>query len=989
MKTGSGGPARTEDLPLTQVQRDLIAQIKSYSERASDIYRGVLHVVYGGMHPGRLSALAYVLRDTIDALARAGRGNGEGGRAPSADERRRMLADQLGSKTGQKRAPGIEYRALVNFHGLLDNVARDSTNETDVVITSVVFQTEGILHALTASRTRPDKKIKEIMSKPPTLDGARELVYMILNGNKRYQIVDGLDPAWLGCMTEAGLFKDPGRGYWVPHRFLYRCTEKHPESVAEVITSYGAKEVGSNRLLYMDMLEFALRLGMPHAETVARFMLEGDLCRRFRYDPEAYFGVIAKMYKVGRHELAADLLRGALSTLENPGACGDHGSERMHLERTVRECMGGEMLPMVSAMADLLDGYIEAGRSDPSMSGERPFIADTGENYPDSIKTAMITNIRDCLYYVGVDEACMRRVMENVSRRANQVWRRMEMHAYSRFPHLERMEELATMYMWKEGVRHEYMEMLGGMESASDGTKRRIQEAIMLGPGREGMERLNAEHGNRAGAVLDLRRLRLLEAARAWLDMEHLGAYHELSDRYRRPRRERPAQDPPMLAGTDEYKMINIIISYDQNPTYGVLDEFSDFVRENPRRASALAGRIKGADPEIHARFFGEMEKELNGGGRVDWDGVMELLCYVVSGFSETNDRTHRPAVAACHMLRAFMRRRKGPGPREQILESVAGLAAKSSGTGRRFEPASSEFSESLNSVDGLTFHIMVLYMLWDGGDGTARKAREHIDAYLGKHGSHTPSRNAVLGAYMPSLSNVDAGWTAEMMKAAFNGPCGDGFWNGYVLKNRPYTDIFEDISDKYDGFLNGRGDLVESSMHVATFYHVLTAYMDGVGVADDILKRFLGSVDPEMVDRYVEEVDVAVKSWGRDDTDWSRMEMLWTSDAFRKRDLSGWFVGCNMDRKTAIRLYSEYVKRRAGAGIRLTGDLAGELEEYAEEFPSEVAGIVGLLLRNAADGQALPGMRGILDALERTKGVAAVAARTGRGAGGTGRRQA
>ena len=954
------GLADTGNLPLTRMQRNLVVQIRSYNPKASDIYTGMLHAVHGKMHPGRTSAIAYGLRDAIDALARTGQE--DEARVLRMDERLMLLASVLDRGVRLEDRFGTECQALAGMHSVLGNVAAGRRPAAEEWISSAVSQAEGILYMLTASRPAADKAADAIMSGPPTPDGAAKLVGMMSDETTKHYIIGRLPPSWLDCMADAGLFSDPGKGYWGSHRYLHRCVDEDPDAVAKIIASYDPLTIGENSLLYVDVLEFTLLLDAGRAGAVAGRLLEDGLPERFEYDPERYFGVARRMYKEGRHELATGLLRGALSSLEDPGAHGVHEWTRVQLERTVRGCMGGDLMPLVSVMADLLDGYIGEGAGDTAMSAERPTIADSAKNCTDSIKTAMITHIRDCLAAIGSGGGDLRSAMGIISGRKHDVWRRMEMHVYSMFPDFdEEMAEYAFRYMWEEGVQNEYLAMLGRLGSMQDDVKRRIQSVMMKGPG---------------DGEPDPRRLRRLEAAAGWLDVEHLVTYDELAGRNRVP----GAPDDAAPSKHDKQRMIDILASYALNPTQEALDEFTDFVKAKPYVASSMGRPVAGADGRIQSKFFGGLEDALRKGGGIDWDGVMPLLGHVASEFSDDAHADSGPAIAACHMLRAFMRRKKDTGPRKDILEVAIRLAGASSGGGRASQLDGSaftgsldgsSFAGSLNGVGGLTFHVMVLYVLWDTGDGLAQEARRVIDAYLGKPERHTMSRNAVLGAYMPSLHNVDGAWAGQMTEYALRGPCRDGFWNGYVLMNRPYADLFPVLAKWYDRFLNETG--TGNRMHVATFYHVFTAYMHGTDETTEIIERFLGSVDPNMADLCIPEVAMAVKTWKGPDVDWGRMEALWTNDVFRGKDLSEWFIGCGMDRGMAIRMYGGYVEWSAamGAGIRVTDALADELAGYAEEFPTEVGRIIGLLEEIPADGYLPPGLRHIRDALEGGGGPA------------------
>ncbi len=981
----------TKDLKLTDIQRKLVFQLEVHEKRAARAYKGVLHLLYGEKYPGWESLLAYGLRDVIDILVEAREHE-----MVKKVGRTKKIARTVDRTTHSKYDLETEYQALMGIRGTVRDIGHRSAPAQAEGLISMAVEIERILYKLTVSQTKANKEIDGIMSMPPTPDRAEALIHAITTGATQYRIVNKLPPNWIDCMEEAGFFKKPGR-YWAATRYLYRCT-KHPGSVARIATSYDAMTVRGNGLLYIDILELALLLPDEHTETIARYLLEKGLYNRFGSDPGRYFEIIRRMYTSKKHDLAADMLYRALSQLRGPAAQSRHGSMLDRIGKIVKEHSGDGMVPLMRAMADVLDWYIDTGEDggtsdeDSSMSKERLHIADSDEDLPDSVKTAMVTHVRDCLYAVERGGGDLRRAMREISGRKHLVWRRMEMHVYCKFPGFGReMEGHALRYVWKDDVRHEYLALLGRAGDMPDDVKRRIQEAIISGPGKEEIDRMYEERGRpeldrmraegggeevdkmyeildkRIRTMLDLRRLRRLEAASGWLDGERMDAYMRLSKRYA----DVPEEEEPVIAGKSTGEALSIMGSRGRQTQYELLDEFSGMIKGDPTRASGMAARLEGADPAVQSKFFAGLEDAVRKGGKIEWVATMKLVRHVISLLSEEDHRTGGPVVAAFNMLRALMRGKRDPGPRQMVWDAVSGLARKPP-AGREFGAEDTMFSRSLNDIEGLSFHIMVLYVLWDTGDGLSRRARELLDEYAGDQRMHEASRNAVLGAYMPSLSRRDRGWALGMADSLLCGHNGAAFWNGYVLMNPPYQDFFQPLARWYDAFLNG--DRRGGRVHIATFHHVLAAYLHG-GEADEIFGRFIGSVRAEeagLVDRLVSEVDMAMKSWDDHGIEWGKIGDLWTHEAFIGRDLSVWFMGNR--HRGVIKDYAKHVDGRSGmhAEFAMTEILVEELGKYAAEFAPEVAGILRRMVDNPADGRVPVGIHAVLDELEGAGGGAA-----------------
>ncbi len=842
----------------------------------------------------------------------------------------------------------------------------------------------GILHASAAPQAKADGAVDGIMSGPPTPDGARELVRTISVGADQCRVINRLPPRWLDCMEGAGFFGDAGE-HQMAHKYLYRCIEEYPDRVAEIITSYDPEAVVGNELLYIDVLELAIRLPVEHAEAVAWYLLDDGLSSRFERDPIRYFDIITKMYTGKRYSLATLLLWKALSQMDDPGDYLKGELTRIQIWVMIKECAGKDMMPLVRTMADLLDIYIaRADGTDTSMSEERLHISDSDENWPDNVITAMITHVRDCLSSIGRDGGDLRAAMGEISCRRHMVWRRIEMHIYCRFPGFEKeIREHGSKYLWEEGVRNEYVKMLReritSMPDAADGVIRQI----MRGPGAVELGRLVADRGaKRAKIITDMLRLARLEALKDCLDGESLKEYLRLARIYEGAWEEAHGpvvQDPGVQdLGSGVRGAFESIKSFKLDCR--TLNNFSDFVRERPLKAPGESMRLAYADPAIQGTFFDGLTRAIRSGVTIDWRGAMRLATHVASGFRDTPEQRIL-AANICNMLGwAFIHDGPDQASKGQVWRAIVAFSGASPGR-YALDPDEDAFIRSRDDVGGAATHAMALYARWAGGKELAREAREALDVYLGDPLLHTPARNAALGSQLPGLSGADGKWASGMAESALSGPHGAAFWNGYVMRNDPDPAAFPVMVRWYEEFLNGDGAHRGSHMHVFTFYHMLVAHVHGAEGSGDIFTRFLDSIwtgEEKLVDRCIRVVAVVAKKYGGQGTDWDRTKSMWTHPAFLRRDLSVWFTDGRMDGR-AITMYAEHVRMRAekyAPEFDVTDMLVDELGRYVTGFPHEVAGILDAMVDNPVNGYVPYGVHGILDVLD---GIGGGAAESGR----------
>ncbi|CAI9830783.1 hypothetical protein IBTHAUMO2_1090013 [Nitrosopumilaceae archaeon] len=965
----------TKRLNLTERQRDLISQIRTYDKRSATAYEGVLHIRHGDRRIGWESLLAYGLRDVIGTLTRTA----EDKEVRRREKKSKELARGIDKVTAYEYNLKPEYRVLTGMLDRLNGIAHRRIRVAVKDLLLMADRAEEILHVLTAPQTKADEAVEEIMSRPPTPGRARELVGKISTGATQYRVIRGLPPCWLDCMAEAEFFGNTGK-HWVAHKYLFRCIKEYPGRVAEIITSYDPEVVGRSDLMYIDVLELAIQLPVEHAETVGWYLLNDGLSGRFERDPIRYFDIITKMYTGKRYSLATFLMWKALSQMARPDDYEKAELTRIQIEVMIKACTGEDMMPLVRTMADLLDGYIaREDDTDTSMSGERLHISDSEENWPDNVRTAMITHVRDCLSSIGRNGGDLRGAMKEISCRKNMVWRRIEMYIYSRFPGFEeKIREYGSKYLWEMGVRKEYVEMLRerivAMPDAVDG----IIQQIMRGPGAEELDRLVVDRGTKkAGIIMDVRRLELLEAVSDCLDGDSLEEYLRLAQTYERAEPETP--DPVVQdLGISVRGAFENIKSFRLDAR--TLNNFSDFVKERPLKAPREAMRLAGEDPAIQDTFFDGLTRAIRSGNKIDWNGTMRLVEHVASGFKDTPEY-RIPATGICNMLRwAFMH--GGPDQRfkGKIWRAIVAFAGASPGH-YALDPNADAFIRSRDDTGGAATLAMVLYARWAGGDGLAKEAKEALDGYLGDHSSHTPARNAVLGSHLPSLSKADGEWVSGMAESALSGPHGAAFWNGYVMRNVPDSGMFPGMVRWYEEFLNGPRAHRGSAMHAFTFSHVLVAHVHGAEGADDIFTRFLDSVgegEEELVNRCISAVAAVAERYGGQGADWNRTGPLWTHPAFLRRDLSVWFTGGRMDGK-AITMYAEHVEKRVkkhAPKLDMTDVLVDELGKYASGFPLKVAGILEAMVDNPVNMYVPYSIHHILDGLDGIGGEAAEAGR-------------
>lgn len=1007
---GGADPIRPEDLLLEEMQRDLLARLPVYSSIAADAYAGALCVYYGMCYTDRSSHLAYAVRDVVDHLARSKQTESEKRMPMSKDARKSLLKMAFDPITKSAYGHKAHYETLVDEYSRLSEVAHGRNPAMRRVPFDSLPRIEHALHDLSFPQTTTNKIVDKIISEGPSDSGAKSLIKMIQTGATQYRIIDTLPPGWLDCMDKADFFKDP-KGHWAAHRYLYRCADRHPGRVAEIITRYDHGVIRSNPSMYGDFLDCALRIQKGHAAKISRFLIKDGLHDLFVHYPDKYLKVAAMLCLDGERGLAMDMARAAL-TIKNvnhnyPGSDWLDVPIREFADATMRV----DPLPLFGILADLLEDLIKEETSDgilldivSSMSSKRPTIEESDQNIHD-FESSLVVHLRNCLVIMGkADPARLHGAMEIMEKKGLLIYRRLEMFAYDAFPDMfkKEMEAYAARYLDHFYTYHEHYVMLKNHYcSMSDSAKSKVSYAIARPTASNAAEDGSVQSDDKA-AYYEFRQLRCLECIKDCLDSEQSATYQRLVKKhgelshpgYRSFRgygRIEPERGAGPLEGKDTGQVIDIVRQH--RPDGGLFPDmtmhgFSYLASMSPEEFSRRAMDLAGADLDAQERFFRSMGSALKDGKSIDWDSTIRLMQHVSKTLAKNKSRSiEETALAACSMLEdAFQHAPPDAefrdGLRSVILDFVKLANSKSDDYLDTFEAAINSddgtidaINTSINNLGGRSFLVMMMYALWcydnTGKAELVSEVRNVLDEYL--EGTHTISRDAVLGAYLPSLHFFDKKRTLDMAKKIRTSVSSKiAFWDGFVRWNYLDRGVFTSFQDIYREFLTGSMSKILKIRETfkSTFSHSLSAYLYGYDDSENTFEGFLKSIEKnpseDLIDHCVFQVGVVVRGI-RDSTnfDTDRLARIWRNSAFADRDLTSWFVGSKAGRDVSIKLYAEHISKYPGTPP-MQYHLLDELKSYADDFPEEVAASLCRLAENNHNSHQAKSIEEVTDILEK-----------------------
>lgn len=446
-----------------------------------------------------------------------------------------------------------------------------------------------------------------------------------------------------------------------------------------------------------------------------------------------------------------------------------------------------------------------------------------------------------------------------------------------------------------------------------------------------------------------------------------------------------------------EYKPPESLVDTDD-----IAESFGPYVKNNPHECSQRAPLLGSAAPRIQYELFSGLGDAVKKDGSIEWDGVLSLIKGVLARLVDDQNRAARdgpdaqapgarwpgqslaghlydPSLPLFWLVEEGLKKDSidfGLKSRVwHIVKEMVKVGDKSAGRDEYFagreprirqpsaadakadpqkiaegEPAGgpdtdSSLTRSLNSLNGVSFHILYHYSMWcrKHADGRALDgdAKVIFDGYLSRKESHTVSRHAVLGVFLPGFYQADPEW-AKSLPGKVRAPekARVAFWDGYVFGKRMHLYMFDGLQKWYGEFMNGS---MAAKPHLAriresTIAHVMLAYFYNSEKADGIVESFLRKGDPEATELCVRQIGSIIRGKAVDsEFNKEKLVRLWEEGAFKDRDLGMWFINSPLSKKESIRLYRNHMEQYQGK-IHMAYDPVYSLDEYVGGFPADVA---------------------------------------------------
>lgn len=996
----------TNNLKLTQEQKNLATRLSEYDTKSKDAYLGAIYVLQQEEYPDRLAHFAYSLRDVIDLLARS-KQKEEKNKTLGRNERRKLLQSVIDPLTKQTSSYDKEYQILTDEHAKLSSIAHNRETETEEEARERLTSVECILCTLTGPQTTINKEIDKIVMKNPSLEDAKKLVGMQDRVATQLQIREKLPHAWLPCMIEAGFFKKPNQ---ISSQYLVKCVTTFPKEVANVVLSCTFKNSQHDPIVYANFLVCTLNSSINYLEEIGRKMVKErwyDYIENYLF-AEKYVDVVERLYLDEKYDIAIELAHYALK----PKRCNNETINKDTLTPIASYWLDEILSDKIPKLAHknltlitklimtLLDEYISSTNWEKSRNDDRSLIwrsaiEESDQNHQSTIKSIFVTYLRDYLIRIGKDNVRqLKDIMSIMHKKDYWIYRRLEMYTYMQFPHVFEHEIMLYIiwYFDNQYTHHEYYNLIKSRFSTfPTHIKQKIFTLIDAG---FHSERFEKKYGkDRANDIEKTWKLEHLEPIKYDLDEVHKKMYSELIKElgipvhpdyhaYHTQSIKKSKMDPDLFNDKTVEQVFGIVQNYTTSnelfvSDYNIRITFENYVKSNPLACAMKSPELVSADLTMQYALLSGLTSAVQDDKGIKWESVLLLIEHIVSSMIHDKNAVstdYDPVLGSCLLLEQGLK--KGTMNFHlkckiwKIIKQLIQIGTNDLDLDDYPDNQIGSLNISINNVNGMSFHVLYHYATWCEKHGKDKRillpeVKQIFDDYLDrKLGQHTISRHTVLGLFFPSFYYLDSKWVKNILAKI---RCGKNewiaFWDGYVNWNSLHTYVFDDLYKWYDEFLNNTKliqNIEPKQSYNSTICHAMLAYFYDFDNADHLVEKFLNKADELTnkknvgklpIERCIQQIGIIIKD-NKDDPEFNKQKLInmWQRSFVSQYALDEWFINSPLDKKTTISLYLAHLKKYP-KGFNFSILMPIETFcSYLQDYPLEVASCIEILFNKKSN---------------------------------------
>ena len=414
-----------------------------------------------------------------------------------------------------------------------------------------------------------------------------------------------------------------------------------------------------------------------------------------------------------------------------------------------------------------------------------------------------------------------------------------------------------------------------------------------------------------------------------------------------------------MLSSNDALSVINDIKNhipnnsdYDESLTF-----FKNYVEMNSQECSKHSLLFLDANVETQREFLLSLENAINNNKLIidnDLIKFFDRLC-------DINDQLSNSIVEVCRVVKiGLIKNQINKTSSVELWDLIKKLINFENicDTKHVSHDNLNSFTTSINSVNGLSFHILFEYLQWNNqfynnNDFFNKNVKSIITKYIFGN-NHTVSRHAVLGFYINLLRKYDDNLSSKITEIIFqNNKFRIAFWDSYILNNLLHDSV-NNMTKMYDEFLNGDilNNLHDKRIYTKTLEHIVLGYLYSIESCVRIFDKFIINADPKSIKHVCYFVMNVLKQNSNTHKFEDNVEKLWKNNNIRKYGTSELWFDNIYDKSKSLDLLLDYLKN---TDKKFTTDVSTlmSLEKYIDEYPETVLKCIKYLIEKN-DGHIL-----------------------------------
>ena len=1019
-------------------EEELVRRLKDFSPIIRDSYLGAITVLNTKNYPDRLVHFSHSLREIIDNLARINISNKRDTLNHDERARRlEEIIDPLGAHhtnfKDQYDKLANFYTKLSNISHHNEITTQDECEQKLSDIESILLK---LTTPQTAIISRLDDIIKQEPSKKNAKEMQEFLFrrssesYLLDNISSNWLPYLKDIGFFDSSKFEDQYTKDSPNFVWIPSRLLLKYAKEKPDEITDIILGCNlGKSSKHSWIIITDFLGCAVVLPESYAEKISQKALDENWYdQTYKHDSKKYADLMTMMFCAKKYDIATkmarNLFRLELSKMSRSRDSAMDIDVKPIIDLYTFEIILSEKIPVmckhnplitVELLADALEKSIGMWKDTrPSLDEKtdlsdqwRPAIEnhDQNQNYTPTPSSIFLQHLRDCLEcMIQNDTNEMKKGLGVLKKKQYYIFRRLEMHIYKKNPDIfkNEIEKILQNYFDNTKVYHEYYELL---KTTFGLLSKYSQDEIIIKINKSYESRLERH----APPDSDMNAVK--ECAMGWkhkwfaliqnhLDSERKKEYDLLAEKFKTdPHPEflhyisvsfgAPSIVPPFDGKSPEqaFEMIkNHKIDKNGYPTEDAMaDAFGEYTEGHYEYCSEHALELKSLDPVFSYKLFYGMSKSVKNKKPINWNNILKLAEYITCSiinkkYPETP--MYNPAIEICTMIKEGLDNKTISFDMQErifaIIQKLVKIGNMFPNSNYSLDGDLDSFTVSLNSIDGKSFDVLRSYAIWykynDKSGRFSPDVKQIFDEYINDRKTHTASRHAILGAYLPILYQLDKKWIKGTFDKMFTSKeIKIAFWEAY-LYNRVYKDIFEDIHSWYNEFLNGGilHEVKRKNIRERTISHVTLAHIYDLDKTDEIFTRFIGKATDDSIKYCINYLEIIMTNYdGIAPINRDKIRAMLHNDKFLKNaQMHAFLINKIFEKKETINIFLNYLEKTDDYEMNFMYEKFKNLRPYVEDYPLDVAKCIKTMLEHETQNKNLdiPDLKPILEPLHKNQ---------------------